>query len=65
MRRKIQKFSHQNGGDESAFSADWCKGHFDGHRRRVLDEFDHQWQKVNNTRTAPVSQETIISDYQK
>jgi hypothetical protein len=55
MQRKIRKFSHQNGGDESAFSADWCKGHFDGHRRRVLDEFDNQWQKVNT-----VSQESII-----
>jgi hypothetical protein len=55
MQRKIRKFSHQNDGDESAFSADWCKGHFDGHRRRVLDEFDNQWQKVNT-----VSQESII-----
>jgi hypothetical protein len=65
MERKIRKFSRLNGGDESAFSADWCKGHFDGHRRRVLDEFDHQWQKINNARLPSGSQETIISDYRK
>lgn len=65
MQRKIRKFSRLNGGDESVFSADWCKGHFDGHRRRVLDEFDHQWQKINNARTPSVSQETIIRDYRK
>jgi hypothetical protein len=46
MQRKIRKFRHQPGGDESAFSADWCKGHFGGHRQRVLDEFDSQWQNI-------------------
>jgi hypothetical protein len=48
MERKIRKFSHQTDNDESAFSADWCKGHFDGHRQKVLEEFDHQWQRVND-----------------
>jgi hypothetical protein len=65
MRRKIRKFSRLNGGDESAFSADWCKGHFDGHRRRVLDEFDNQWQKVTNGCTPQVSKEIVVHDYRK
>lgn len=61
MERKIRKFSRLNGGDESAFSADWCKGHFDGHRRRVLDEFDNQWQKVNNTTHPSIPDKSIIN----
>lgn len=60
MKRKIRKFTHLTGGDESAFSADWCKGHFDGHRQRVLDEFDNQWQKVSESRSSAVSQESIV-----
>lgn len=48
MERKIRKFSRQTGNDEIAFSANWCKGHFDGHRQKVLEEFDHQWQQINN-----------------
>jgi hypothetical protein len=46
MKRKIRKFSRHLD-DESAFSANWCKGHFDGHRRKVLEEFDHQWERVS------------------
>jgi hypothetical protein len=60
MQRKIRKFSRQTGGDESAFSANWCKGHFDGHRRRVLDEFDNQWQKVNKSNSQSRIQESIV-----
>ena len=47
MERKIRKFSHQVVNDEIAFSPNWCKGHFDGHRRKVLEEFDQQWQQVS------------------
>lgn len=60
MKRKIRKFSLMTGGDESAFSADWCKGHFDGHRQRVLDKFDNQWQRVNNPRHSAVPPESVI-----
>lgn len=60
MERKIRKFSHQSGGDESAFSANWCKGHFDGHRHRVLVEFDHQWKKVIDPNSPSVDQESVI-----
>jgi len=40
MRRKIEKFSRQekmNG--ETCFSADYCKGHFDGHKQRTMQAF--------------------------
>ncbi len=41
MQRKIEKFGKTpeagyKGHAEVAFSPDWCKGHFDGHARRVL-----------------------------
>lgn len=41
MQRKIEKFCKARAADhdgraEVAFSTDWCKGHFDGHARRVL-----------------------------
>lgn len=41
MRRKIDRFGKPaedgyKGRAEVAFSPDWCKGHFDGHARRVL-----------------------------
>lgn len=35
--RKIRRLSQARGPDgEAAFSADWCKGHFDGHGHRTL-----------------------------
>lgn len=49
MERKIRKFGRQlqaarsNGsweGNESAFAADWCKGHFENHGWHVLEAFD-------------------------
>ena len=61
MKRKIRKFSLMTGGDESAFSADWCKGHFDGHRQRVLDEFDNHWQQVTQSHPASVPQESVAN----
>jgi hypothetical protein len=40
MDRKVHKFSRQrNGAAETAFCADWCKGHFDGHGERTLTAY--------------------------
>jgi len=40
MRRKIAKFSLQTSMNaETRFSADFCKGHFDGHKQRTLAAF--------------------------
>jgi hypothetical protein len=40
MSRKVRKFTAQHGaGAETAFCADWCKGHFGGHGQRTLDAF--------------------------
>lgn len=61
MKRKIRKFSQLTDGDESAFSANWCKGHFGGHGRRVLDEFDNQWQKVKKPQNSTVQKKSIIN----
>lgn len=45
--RKIRKLS---GGDahlpETAYSADRCKGHVDGHGERILEIFEARWQAV-------------------
>jgi hypothetical protein len=40
MKRKIQKFQRQHDHlSEADFSTDWCKGHFDAHRRRTLTAY--------------------------
>lgn len=44
MQRKMEKFGQVRAGQhsgrvEAAFSPDWCKGHFDGHARRVLEAY--------------------------
>jgi hypothetical protein len=47
MKRKIEKLSRQNGTiDEVAFSADWCKGHFDGHGHRTMQAFAERVRMV-------------------
>jgi hypothetical protein len=46
MNRKIRKLSGLGMGDEAAFSAQWCKGHFENHGRYALDKFDDQWCKI-------------------
>ena len=42
MRRKISRFRGQTGDEEAAFCADWCKGHFDGHARRVINAYEQR-----------------------
>lgn len=42
MTRKIRKFSAQTASRqaiETSFSADWCKGHFDGHAHWILENY--------------------------
>lgn len=40
MRRKIRKFSrHTESTHEADFHKDWCKGHFDAHKQRVLTAY--------------------------
>ena len=49
MNRKIRRFSQETMSDEfteAAFSADYCKGHFDDHSQRTLNEFSNQWEKL-------------------
>lgn len=57
MRRKIRKFSRlystKNGdgnSSEASFSADWCKGHFDGHGQRIMERFAERLQKLGEGR---------------
>lgn len=45
MNRKVRRFSLQDSA-ETAFSADYCKGHFEAHGQRTLGEFSNQWQKL-------------------
>lgn len=55
MQRKIRKFSHQNArlsdpeATEAAFSADWCKGHFESHGRQIMDTFSKRLQTVKDS----------------
>jgi len=40
MKRKVKRFNQQrNDHGEATFYADQCKGHFDGHRQRILAAF--------------------------
>ncbi len=47
MERKIRKFARLQMGDETAFSHDWCKGHFENHGRRAMEHFDDQWHEID------------------
>jgi hypothetical protein len=39
-KRKIRKFSQQKGKQsDAAFSADWCKGHFESHGQTILTAY--------------------------
>jgi len=47
MNRKIQKFTELNGAaGESAFSADWCKGHFDQHGKSTLSALEKRLRQL-------------------
>ena len=47
MTRKIRKLGGDKAANgETAFSADWCKGHFDGHGQRTLSEFSERLRRV-------------------
>lgn len=47
MRRKIEKFSKQySGNNETRFSADFCKGHFDGHKSATERAFQTRLDKL-------------------
>ena len=39
QRRKIAKFSAESTTSETAFNANWCKGHFDAHGAQILNQF--------------------------
>lgn len=48
MKRKIAKFTRQTINKqaiETAFSPDWCKGHFDGHGYRILHAYEERVQQ--------------------
>ncbi len=48
MRRKIAKFNRQeNMNSETRFSADFCKGHFDGHKQRTMEAFQVRLQSID------------------
>lgn len=49
MRRKVAKFARQSIlNDETRFSADYCKGHFDGHKHKTLRAFQERLDKLRS-----------------
>ncbi len=46
MNRKVKRFTMQSVDNEPSFSSDWCKGHFDGHGRKALEEFEAHWHDI-------------------
>jgi hypothetical protein len=60
MRRKIRKLTGEHPThSEAAFSADWCKGHFDGHMQRILDAYN---DRVNTLRSQHHAQTNRITE---
>jgi hypothetical protein len=45
MNRKVSRFSQQPA-NETAFSADFCKGHFEDHGQRTLNEYASRIEKL-------------------
>lgn len=48
QQRKIRKFNAESAVDETAFSKDQCKGHFDGHRQQVMARYQHNLTLLNH-----------------
>lgn len=53
MERKLARFSRQavqgapgTGTMEAQFTADWCKGHFDGHARQIMNAYGERVQAL-------------------
>ena len=46
MNRKVRRFSQQPS-METAFSVDYCKGHFEDHGRQTLDQYTDRLEKLN------------------
>ncbi len=48
MERKLARFSGQaaQGTMEAHFAADWCKGHFDGHARKIMNAYGERVQAL-------------------
>lgn len=46
MDRKVRRFSRE-ADDESMFSADWCKGHFEHHGQRALEAYSRRWRELS------------------
>jgi len=50
MKRKIRKFmTHYDNTVEAAFDKDWCKGHFDGHYQRIMDEYETRLEALRES----------------
>jgi hypothetical protein len=49
MARKVRKLSRQEAGRaETAFSADWCKGHFDKHAGSILLGYEKRLEEIED-----------------
>lgn len=50
MNRKISKFATETNSDkvEAAFCPDWCKGHFEGHGKRIMEAYRQRLRQIEN-----------------
>ena len=47
MNRKVRRFGRE-ADDETMFSADWCKGHFEHHGRRAMEAYSRRWHELSS-----------------
>lgn len=47
MRRKQRKFATRGASPEIAFTADCCKGHFEGHGQRILAAYENRLRRLD------------------